>query len=30
MGVVMLPLGVWLFRRGEVYAKRAGRLKRNG
>ncbi|MCZ7543105.1 MAG: ABC transporter permease [Anaerolineae bacterium] len=30
MGVVMLPLGVWLFRRGEQYAKRAGKLKRNG
>ena len=30
MGVVMLPMGVWLFRRGERYAKRAGKLKRNG
>ena len=29
-GVVMLPLGVWIFRRGERYAKRTGKLKRNG
>jgi ABC-2 type transport system permease protein len=29
-GVVMLPIGVALFRRGEMYAKRTGKLKRNG
>jgi ABC-2 type transport system permease protein len=30
MGVIMLPLGVYLFQRAEYYAKRTGRLKRNG
>ncbi|MCI0712528.1 MAG: ABC transporter permease [Chloroflexi bacterium] len=30
IGVVMLPLGVYLFQRAEVYAKRKGCLKRNG
>ncbi len=30
MGVVMMPLGIWMFRRGEMYAKRLGKLKRNG
>jgi ABC-2 type transport system permease protein len=29
-GVVSLPLGLWIFRIGERYAKRTGRLKRNG
>jgi ABC-2 type transport system permease protein len=30
MGVVMLPLGIHLFRRAEKYTKRTGKLKRNG
>lgn len=30
VGVIMLPIGVWLFRLGEIYAKKAGKLKRNG
>jgi ABC-2 type transport system permease protein len=30
VGAVMMPVGVWMFRRGELYAKRAGKLKRNG
>ena len=30
MGVVMLPLGAWLFKRAEQYTKRTGKLKRNG
>jgi ABC-2 type transport system permease protein len=30
MGVVFPPLGLWLFQRGEHYAKRTGRLKRAG
>jgi len=30
IGVVSIPLGLWVFRRGEVYAKRHGKLKRNG
>jgi len=30
MGVVMLPLGVYLFQRAERYTKRTGKLKRNG
>lgn len=29
-GIVSVPLGVFLFRRAERYAKRTGRLKRNG
>ncbi|MBN1283891.1 MAG: ABC transporter permease [Anaerolineae bacterium] len=29
-GAVMLPIGVWMFRLGETYAKKAGKLKRNG
>ena len=29
-GVVAMPLGLWIFRLGERYAKRTGRLKRNG
>src|SRR5262249_21177964 len=27
IGVVAIPLGLWVFRRGEVYAKRHGKLK---
>jgi ABC-2 type transport system permease protein len=30
MGVIMVPVGLWLFRLAEQYAKRAGKLKRNG
>ncbi len=29
-GVVSIPLGLWVFRIAERYAKRAGKLKRNG
>lgn len=29
-GAVAMPLGLWIFRLGEQYAKRTGRLKRNG
>jgi ABC-2 type transport system permease protein len=30
VGVVSIPLGLWVFGRGEVYAKRHGKLKRSG
>ncbi len=30
MGVIMIPAGLWVFRRAELYAKRAGKLHRNG
>ena len=30
MGVVCVPLGVWIFQLGENFAKRTGRLKRSG
>jgi ABC-2 type transport system permease protein len=30
MGVIMLPLGIYLFQRAEKYTKRTGKLKRNG
>ncbi|MGH2805655.1 MAG: ABC transporter permease [Actinomycetota bacterium] len=30
IGVISIPLGVWIFRRGEAYAKRHGKLKRSG
>lgn len=30
MGVIFPPLGLWLFQRGEHYAKRTGLLKRTG
>jgi len=30
MGVIMIPAGLWVFRRAEVYAKRTGKLHRNG
>ncbi len=29
-GALLIPLGVWVFSRGERYAKRAGKLKRTG
>ena len=30
IGAVSIPLGLWIFRRGEVYAKKHGKLKRSG
>jgi ABC-2 type transport system permease protein len=30
IGAVSIPLGLWVFNRGEVYAKRHGKLKRSG
>jgi ABC-2 type transport system permease protein len=30
IGVVSVPFGMWVFRRGELYAKRHGKLKRSG
>jgi ABC-2 type transport system permease protein len=30
IGVVAIPLGLWVFRRGERYAKKHGKLKRSG
>ena len=30
MGIVLVPVGLWLFRLAEQYAKRTGKLKRNG
>ncbi|HLE98859.1 MAG TPA: ABC transporter permease, partial [Gaiellaceae bacterium] len=30
IGVVSVPLGLWVFRRGELYAKKHGKLKRSG
>jgi ABC-2 type transport system permease protein len=30
IGVVSIPLGLWVFRRGEVHAKKHGKLKRSG
>lgn len=30
MGAIFPPLGLWLFKRGEMFAKRTGRLKRTG
>jgi ABC-2 type transport system permease protein len=30
IGVVSIPLGLWVFRRGELYAKKHGKLKRSG
>lgn len=30
IGVVSIPLGLWVFSRGELYAKRHGKLKRSG
>jgi ABC-2 type transport system permease protein len=29
-GVISIPVGLWVFRRAERYAKRTGKLKRNG
>jgi ABC-2 type transport system permease protein len=30
MGIILVPIGLWLFRLAEQYAKRTGKLKRNG
>jgi ABC-2 type transport system permease protein len=30
IGIVSVPLGIWTFRRGELHAKRHGKLKRSG
>jgi len=30
IGVVSVPLGIWVFRRGELHAKKHGKLKRSG
>ena len=30
MGAVLIPLGLWVFRQAELYAKRMGKLHRNG
>jgi ABC-2 type transport system permease protein len=30
IGAASIPLGLWIFSRGEVYAKRHGKLKRSG
>jgi ABC-2 type transport system permease protein len=30
IGIVSIPLGLWIFRRGELYAKKHGKLKRSG
>jgi ABC-2 type transport system permease protein len=30
IGALCIPLGLWVFHRGEVYAKRHGKLKRSG
>ena len=30
IGAVSIPLGLWVFSRGELYAKKHGKLKRSG
>ena len=30
MGVILVPVGIWIFQLGERFAKRTGRLKRSG
>jgi ABC-2 type transport system permease protein len=30
IGIASIPIGLWIFRRGEQYAKRHGKLKRSG
>jgi ABC-2 type transport system permease protein len=30
IGVVSVPLGIWVFQRGEIHAKKHGKLKRSG
>jgi ABC-2 type transport system permease protein len=30
MGLIAIPVGLWVFRQAELYAKRTGKLHRNG
>ena len=30
IGAFSAPIGLWVFRRGEIYAKKHGKLKRSG
>jgi ABC-2 type transport system permease protein len=30
IGIISVPLGIWVFRRGELHAKKHGKLKRSG
>jgi ABC-2 type transport system permease protein len=30
IGIITIPLGLWIFHLGEVHAKKTGRLKRSG
>jgi ABC-2 type transport system permease protein len=30
IGAVCAPVGLWVFRQGEIYAKKHGKLKRSG
>ena len=30
IGVISVPLGIWVFRRGELHSKKHGKLKRSG
>jgi ABC-2 type transport system permease protein len=30
IGVIAVPLGIWVFKRGEIHAKKHGKLKRSG
>lgn len=30
IGIILVPLGLWVFHLGEIYAKKTGKLKRNG
>jgi ABC-2 type transport system permease protein len=30
IGAIAMPLGLWVFKRGEIYAKKHGKLKRSG
>ena len=30
IGIILIPLGLWIFHLAEVYAKKTGRLKRSG
>jgi ABC-2 type transport system permease protein len=30
IGIVSVPLGIWVFKRGEIHAKKHGKLKRSG
>jgi len=30
IGAVAAPIGLWVFRRGEIYAKKHGKLQRSG